>query len=100
MDIRNRPADGNVTISAGTHIDRDIFPWVAYALALVSQGKTMSPKEPEDPYTEEEAAQRALAAIRRSFTMPHKTMKDYVGKTPRAKAMARRRKAKGSPKAK
>jgi len=56
-------------------------------------------KEPEQ-YSEEEAAQRAFEAARRSFALPHKTLKQFVGKTPRAKAMARRRKAKGSPRSK
>ena len=56
--------------------------------------------KPSDEYSEEEAARRAFEAAQRSFTLPHKTLKDFVGKTPRAKAMARRRKAKGSPKSK
>jgi hypothetical protein len=55
----------------------------------------MKPK-PEG-YSEEETARRALDLIRRSFALPHKTVEDFKGKTPRAKAMARkrRRKAKG-----
>lgn len=55
-------------------------------------------KKDDEQYSDEEAAERALAAIRRSFTLPYKPMKEYVGKTPRAKAMARKRKAKGPPK--
>lgn len=50
-------------------------------------------KDPE--YTAEEIEQRALDMVRRSFTLPHKTAKDFKGKTPRARAMARKRKAKG-----
>ena len=57
-------------------------------------------KAMSDEYSEEEAAQRALEAIRRSFTLPHKTLKDFVGKTSRARAMAKRKDAKGSPKSK
>jgi hypothetical protein len=57
-------------------------------------------KAKDDEYTPEEAERRALEAIRRSFTMPHKPLKEFVGKTPRAKAMAKRKAAKGSPKAK
>ncbi len=55
-------------------------------------------KEPDETYSAKEAERRALEAIRRSFTMPHKPLKDFVGTTPRAKAMARKRKAKKSPK--
>jgi hypothetical protein len=54
--------------------------------------------KPSDQYSDEEAERRALEAIRRSFTMPHKPLKDFVGTTPRAKAMARKRKAKNPPK--
>ena len=54
----------------------------------------------KEEYSGEEAAQRAFEAARRSFALPHKTLKDFVGTTPRAKAMARTRKAKGSPKSK
>jgi len=49
-------------------------------------------------YPPEEAERRYLAAIRRGLNTPHKPLKDFVGTTPRAKAMARRRKAKASPK--
>jgi hypothetical protein len=54
-------------------------------------------KKSDDQYTDEEAAQRAFAAIQRSFTLPYKPMKALVGTTPRAKAMAKRKAAKGSP---
>ena len=54
-------------------------------------------KEPE--YSDEEAAKRAEAAIRRSFSLPHKPRKALVGTTPRAKAQQQRR-AKGSPRSK
>jgi hypothetical protein len=54
-------------------------------------------KEKETEYSEEEAAKRAEEAIRRSFSMPHKPNKELVGSTPRAKATARRKAAKGSP---
>jgi hypothetical protein len=50
-------------------------------------------------YSEKEAERRAAEAIRRSFAMPYKPHKELVGKTPRARAAARR-KAKGSPKSK
>jgi hypothetical protein len=53
---------------------------------------------PKQEFSDEEAARRALEAIRRSFTMPHKPLKDFVGSTPRAKAMALKRKAKSPPK--
>lgn len=53
-----------------------------------------------DLYSDAEAARRAEEAIRRSFKMPHKPHKALVGTTPRARALARQRAAKGSPKAK
>jgi hypothetical protein len=46
-------------------------------------------------FTAKEIEERALDMVRRSFTLPHKTAKDFKGKTPRARAMARKRKAKG-----
>jgi hypothetical protein len=51
-----------------------------------------------DHYTDEEAERRALELIRRSFNIPHKPLRDFVGKTERAQAMARKRKAKNPPK--
>jgi hypothetical protein len=48
-----------------------------------------------DPYSDEEAERRTREAIRRSFQIPYKPQKALIGKTPRAKAMARKRKAKG-----
>jgi hypothetical protein len=53
----------------------------------------------DEEYSDEEAERRAREAIRRSFEMPHKPYKTLVGTTPRAKAMARRKAAKGAPKA-
>jgi hypothetical protein len=50
-----------------------------------------------EEYSDEEAKRRAEEAIRRSFSLPHKPRKQYVGTTPRAKAMARRKAAKGRP---
>lgn len=54
----------------------------------------------DELYSDEEAAQRALEAVRRSFALPYKPQKALVGTTPRAKAMARRKAAKGSPRSK
>jgi hypothetical protein len=54
-------------------------------------------KEPEE-YSDEEAERRTVELIKRARfteTVKHKSLKDFVGTTPRAKAMARRRKAKG-----
>jgi hypothetical protein len=45
-------------------------------------------------YTDKEIERRALEMVQRSFVLPHKTKNDFVGKTPRARAMARKRKAK------
>lgn len=57
----------------------------------------MMQKEPEQ-YSDEEAERRYLAALRRGLNTPYKPMKDFVGTTDRAKAMARRRKiAKAKP---
>lgn len=54
------------------------------------------PKKPQpEQYTPEQIEQRALEMVRRSFTLPHKTAKDFKGTTPRAKAMARKRKTTG-----
>ncbi len=49
-----------------------------------------------DEYSPEEAARRTEELIRRAFALPHKPLKQMVGITPRAKAMARRKAAKGS----
>lgn len=57
----------------------------------------MMKKETNEKYSDEEADRRAFAAIQRSFTLPYKPMKALVGTTPRAKAMAKRKAAKGSP---
>jgi hypothetical protein len=54
-------------------------------------------KEPEQ-FTDDEAERRYLDALRRGLNTPPKSLKDYVGTTERAKAMARRRKAKAVPK--
>jgi len=59
----------------------------------------MKDKE-RDEYTPEETARRMEATIRRAFQMPHKPMKQFVGTTDRAKAMARRKIAKRRPAAK
>jgi hypothetical protein len=53
-----------------------------------------------DEYSDEEAARRTEELIRRSFAMPHKPLKQLVGTTPRAKAVARRKAAKDSPRSK
>jgi len=42
-------------------------------------------KEPNDTYSDEEAARRATEALRRSLTLPHKPQKEIVGKVRRAK---------------
>jgi hypothetical protein len=52
----------------------------------------------DEEYSDDEAAQRALEAARRSFTLPYKPMKALVGTTPRARAMAKRKAAKARPK--
>jgi hypothetical protein len=49
-----------------------------------------------EEFTDAEADQRMLDLVRRSLATPHKPQKDFVGKTPRAKELARRRKIKGS----
>jgi len=54
-------------------------------------------KEAEQ-YSDKEAERRYLAALRRGLNAPYKSLKEFVGTTPRAKAMARRRKIKASPK--
>ena len=51
----------------------------------------------KDEYSDEEAERRAREAIKRSFAMPHRSHKELVGKTPRARSP---QKAKGSPKSK
>jgi hypothetical protein len=50
-----------------------------------------------DEYSDEEAERRFHEAIRRAVTTPHKPQEDFVGKTPRARAMARKRNAKNPP---
>lgn len=47
-----------------------------------------------DEYTDEEAERRATEAIRRALKTPHKPLRDFVGKSDRAQAMARARKRK------
>jgi len=54
----------------------------------------------KDEFTPEETARRAEELIRRSFAIPHKPRKLFEGTTPRAKALARRKRAKGSPRSK
>jgi hypothetical protein len=51
----------------------------------------------QDEYTPEEAARRTDELVRRAFALPHNPLKQVVGTTPRAKAMARRKAAKGRP---
>lgn len=48
--------------------------------------------KPIEEYPPEEAERRTEELIRRAFALPHKPLKQIVGTTPRAKAMARRRK--------
>jgi hypothetical protein len=48
-----------------------------------------------EEFSAKETEKRALEMIRRSFALPHKSQKEFVGKTPRARAMARKRKTKG-----
>jgi hypothetical protein len=52
----------------------------------------------DDKFAPEETERRAREAIRRSFKMPYKPHKDLVGKTPRARAIRKRKAAKGPPK--
>ena len=47
-----------------------------------------------DQFTDEEAARRAENALRHALTTPYKPQRELVGKTPRARAMARKKKAK------
>lgn len=58
----------------------------------------MTRKRQDEHYSDEETAQRAREAIRRSFETPYTPQRELVGKTPRARAMAKKRKATGSPK--
>lgn len=51
-------------------------------------------------YSPEEAARRMDELVRRAFALPHKPLKQFVGTTARAKTLARRKAAKGSPKSK
>jgi hypothetical protein len=51
-----------------------------------------------EEYSDEEAERRFHALVRRAMQTSPKPLKDVVGTTPRAKAMARRRKAKAPPK--
>ena len=60
----------------------------------------MQRKATREEYSAEETARRAREAIERSFAMPYKPHKEMVGKTPRARALARQRTAKGSPRSK
>lgn len=46
----------------------------------------------DDDFTDEEAASRAIEAIRRAFQATHIPLKAMKGTTPRAKAMAAKRK--------
>jgi len=55
-------------------------------------------KKEAEQYSDEEAERRYRDALRRGLNTPYKPMKDFVGTTPRAKAMARRRRAKAPPK--
>ena len=41
----------------------------------------------DEQYTDEEIERRALEMIQRSFALPHKSQKEFVGKTPRARAI-------------
>jgi len=56
--------------------------------------------KPSEEYSQEEAERRAADALRRALNTPYKPQRDLVGTTERAKAQARKRKAKSSPKAK
>jgi hypothetical protein len=49
----------------------------------------------DNEYSDQEAERRAREAIKRSFEIPYKPQSTLVGKTPRAKAMARKRKSRG-----
>jgi hypothetical protein len=55
-------------------------------------------KTNSDEYSDEEAERRTVELIKRARSVQPKSLKDFVGTTPRAKAMARRRRAKGPPK--
>jgi len=52
-----------------------------------------------EEYSSEEGQRRAERALRYALTTPYKPHSELVGKTPRARAMKRKRKAKGSPEA-
>jgi hypothetical protein len=52
---------------------------------------------PEDQYSDEEAERRYLAALRRGLNTPHKPLKEFVGTTDRAKAMAKKKRAAKTP---
>jgi len=52
-------------------------------------------RKQSDQYSDEEAQRRAERALRHALTTPYKPQRELVGKTPRARAMARKRKAKG-----
>jgi hypothetical protein len=56
--------------------------------------------KPDEQYSPEEAAQRMDELVRRAFALPHKPRKQFEGTTGRAKAMARRKAAKSSPRSK
>jgi hypothetical protein len=51
-----------------------------------------------DEYSDEEADRRFHALVRRAMHTPPKKLKDVVGTTPRAKMLARQRRAKTAPK--
>jgi hypothetical protein len=60
----------------------------------------MKERKTVEEYSDQETARRAEEAIRRSFAMPHVPHKALVGTTPRARAAAKRKPTKGSPKGK
>jgi hypothetical protein len=55
-------------------------------------------KRRDDHYSDEEAQRRFHELVSRAMATPPKPLKEVVGTTPRAKAMARRRRAKAPPK--
>ena len=57
-------------------------------------------KGSNEEYSPEEAARRMDELVRRAFALPHKPRKQFEGTTERAKVMARRKAAKGSPRSK
>jgi hypothetical protein len=52
-----------------------------------------------DQYSDEEATRRMEDALRRALNMPHKTNKDFVGKSPKKKSAPKAPKSRGASRA-